>query len=83
MYQQILRIRDAQFCYNVDVASCVQKDPNEVVPQLAHEPFPYVPARSSTEAQSGHFGLCFNSAIKLYSVFSIQCSSNIVEIYAC
>jgi hypothetical protein len=74
MYQQTVRTRDALLCCSLDVANCVQKNPNEAVPQLAHEPFPHVPARSCTEAQSGQCS-------KFYSVFSIQCSSNVVQIY--
>jgi hypothetical protein len=64
MYGQTVRTRDALLCYNLDVASCVQKNPNEVVPQHTHRPFRYVPlpARSCTEGQSGHF--------ELYSKFS-------------
>ena len=76
MYQQTVRTRDALLCCNLDVANCVQKNRNEAVPQLAHEPLRYVPARSCTEAQSGQCS-------ELYSVFSIQCSSNVVQIYTC
>jgi hypothetical protein len=63
IYQQTVRTRDALLCCNLDVANCVQKNLTEAVPQLAHEPFPHVPARSCTEAQSGQCS-------KLYSVFS-------------
>jgi hypothetical protein len=83
MYQQTVRTRDAVLCCNLDFATCVQKNPNVAVPLLAHQPFPYVPvpARSCTEAQSGHFELCSKFGNKI--VFGIQysvlfnCSSNL------
>jgi hypothetical protein len=77
MYRQTVRTRDALICCSLDVASCVQKNRNEVVPQLAHRPFRYVPlpAPSCIEGQSGHFELC--SKLSTNIVFGIQCSSNL------
>jgi len=69
MYQQTVRTRYGLSSCNLDVANCVQKNPNEAVPQLAQEPFPCVPARSCTEAQSGQ---CPKFSNKI--VFGIQYS---------